>query len=98
MILIAGFLHTHECGHEAFVCLDCVEHVKHKAHISQASVMDFDCVLCKTIRTDYLTPEVQVYSAIVLLFVVIATRPISDGPRRMAVLLSLRAPPVTSYC
>lgn len=93
MILAVGFLHVHESEENAFVCQDCTRHVKHNAHITQASVMDFDCVLCKVVGTDYIIPEIQTFSAVVLLFATMATRLVQDVLRRTVVLPSLRAPP-----
>lgn len=96
MILAMGVLHVHECEENAFVCQDCMEHVKHNAHISQASIMDFDCVLCKIIGTEYITPEVQTFSAVVLLFAIVTTRTVQGILSRAVALPSLRAPPAMS--
>lgn len=94
MILAMGIFHVHCCEEEGMVCQDCVEHVKHNAHIGQASIMDFDCVLCKILHTDYTTPEVQAFLAVALLAFAITACPIQDIVHRKATLPSLRAPPV----
>lgn len=87
----------HDCMENNAVCKDCMEHVKHNAHISQSSIMDFDCVLCKIIHTDYITPEVLVFLTAALLAFSLPTCVIQKTMRRKAVLPSLRAPPVVSY-
>lgn len=94
LILTASSLHFHECRQETYVCQDCVEHVKHNAHISQASVLTADCVLCQVLHADYLTPEVLLPSAVALLvFAFVAMRP-QHAVCRMTTLPTLRAPPV----
>lgn len=97
LILTTSSLHFHECGQEAYVCQDCMEHVKHNAHISQASIMTADCVLCQVLHADYLTPEVLLTSAAALLvYAFVAIRP-QHVVCRMVTLPTLRAPPVSCF-
>lgn len=94
LILATSILHIHECQENVSVCQDCKEHVKHNAHIGQASIVDFNCVLCKIIHTDYITPEVLTFSAMVLLVINIATFLVHGVIRCNVALPCLRAPPV----
>ncbi len=92
MILATSILHVHKYM-ETEVCQDCVEHVKHSAHISQAPIMHFDCVVCKTLHTNYLTPEVLTLSVAVLLVLSLVVIPVQEVVYRKETQPSLRAPP-----
>ena len=94
MILAASALHTHECNDVDFVCQDCLHHVEHNAHVSQASAMDFDCILCKIIHTSYFSPEALNLSAVVFLTIQLTAFTTYKIVKRLFSLPNLRAPPV----
>ncbi len=93
-ILLASALHVHDFGHEEVVCQDCLSHVQHDGHISQGSIMELDCVLCKVIQSSYTTPLVLSLSAAVLLVFAFTATPTPEVARCKVTLPSLRAPPV----
>lgn len=93
-ILVASTLHVHDNGHERIVCQDCLSHVVHNGHISQGTIMELDCLLCKTLQTSYTTPLVLSLSAAVLLVFTFSKQPTPDVVLHKVTLPSLRAPPV----
>lgn len=94
LVLMESALHTHECNGEETVCQECLAHVEHNAHVSQASAMDLDCMLCKIIHTTYISPETLNLSATLFLICSLATFSIYEVVKRKFSLPSLRAPPV----
>lgn len=96
LILATSGLHIHESGHESVECKDCKSHVKHNGHISQASVMGLDCVLCQVIHSSYITPEVLTFSAAALLIFVFTLPTTPEVVYRTVTLPELRAPPIVA--
>lgn len=93
MLLLSAF-HIHVPEERVVDCEQCVEHVHHAGHITQASASVDDCLLCRVLHTPFTTPKpLIVFVLCILLSAFCMTA--SCRIDRNADCVSLRGPPIS---
>ena len=93
MLLLSAF-HIHTPVEHVVDCEQCVEHVHHAGHITQASASVDDCLLCRVLHTPFTTPKpLIVFVLCILLSAFCMTA--SCRIDRNADCVSLRGPPIS---
>ncbi|MDO4162851.1 MAG: hypothetical protein Q4D56_00485 [Bacteroides sp.] len=94
MLLVVS-LHHHEDHHaQEVTCLDCVHHVPHAGHLTNAQDAFHDCVLCQWYGQPYLHSEFKVAAPVASVEAQLLMVPCRGMLLRMGYAFPQRGPPV----